>query len=248
MSRKKFIESMGATCKNWYWSWSFINEKEKFIIFGCWDVNTQGNISLILNRDWEKDRKGKRPPGYSQAIEHIELVRKHGYALKTFPMEYSEQNINEDSATPVIKSFIPELTEKKLIKIGAGWYASDNKMTDQSPEEVISPSKYIEGKLKKVYVNKYERDNNARIKCIEHYGYECFVCGFDFEKFYGDIGVKYIHVHHKVPVAEIKKTYEVDPIADLVPLCPNCHAMVHRTTPPLKIEQLVEILQLDGSS
>lgn len=50
MSRKKFIESHGATCKNWNWSWSFINDAEKFIIFGAWDVYDDGNMSQILAR------------------------------------------------------------------------------------------------------------------------------------------------------------------------------------------------------
>ena len=53
MSRKKFIESQGATCKNWTWSWSFINEAKKFIIFGAWDVYDEGNMTLIFSEDWK---------------------------------------------------------------------------------------------------------------------------------------------------------------------------------------------------
>ncbi len=45
MSRKEFIESVDATCKNWQWSWSFINETERFIVFGAWDRNT----NLVLH-------------------------------------------------------------------------------------------------------------------------------------------------------------------------------------------------------
>ena len=52
LTRKQFIESQGATCRNWTWSWSFINEKEKVIIFGAWDVRTEGNTSLILSKSW----------------------------------------------------------------------------------------------------------------------------------------------------------------------------------------------------
>lgn len=87
---------------------------------------------------------------------------------------------------------------------------------------------FTEGNTTQVLVNKYERNQQARKKCIDYYGYKCKVCGFDFEKKYGEIGKNYIHVHHVVPIHEIKKDYDVNPITDLIPVCPNCHAMLHR--------------------
>ena len=66
----------------------------------------------------------------------------------------------------------------------------------------------------------------------------CSVCGFDFQKQYGAIGKNFIHVHHIVPVSQMGDGYVVDPIKDLIPVCPNCHAMIHRTDPPLTIEEL----------
>jgi 5-methylcytosine-specific restriction protein A len=63
-------------------------------------------------------------------------------------------------------------------------------------------------------------------------------CLFDFKEKYGGIGERYIHVHHLKPLAEIKKEYELDPIKDLRPICPNCHAIIHRRQPALTIEQL----------
>lgn len=86
----------------------------------------------------------------------------------------------------------------------------------------------FEGILKKVYVNHYERDREARNKCIEAHGCKCSVCGMDFEKMYGELGKGFIHVHHIVPISTIGKEYKIDPINDLVPVCPNCHAMLHR--------------------
>jgi len=41
---------------------------------------------------------------------------------------------------------------------------------------------------------------------------------------------------------DIKDEYEVDPINDLRPVCPNCHAMLHRKKPPLTIEELETII------
>jgi 5-methylcytosine-specific restriction protein A len=69
------------------------------------------------------------------------------------------------------------------------------------------------------------------------------VCGFDFEKSYGEIGKGFIHVHHKVDIATIGKSYQVDPINDLIPVCPNCHAMLHTEKPAMDIETLRQIIQ-----
>lgn len=85
-----------------------------------------------------------------------------------------------------------------------------------------------EGKLQKVFVNKYERSAIARDKCIEMYGWKCSVCQMDFESVYGEVGRDFIHVHHIVPLSQIGLEYKVDYAKDLVTVCPNCHAMLHR--------------------
>lgn len=106
------------------------------------------------------------------------------------------------------------------------------------PDELELGQKYVEGARKQVRVNAYERDPRARKKCIEHYGFNCFVCGFNFEKKYGEIGKSFIHVHHLKPLALTDGEYEIDPIDDLRPVCPNCHAMLHRPENILSIEEL----------
>jgi len=95
------------------------------------------------------------------------------------------------------------------------------------PDEITQP--FTEGATKTITVNSYERNTKARKACIEKYGINCFVCTFDFEKFYGARGQGYIHVHHLTPISEVGKEYEIDPIKDLRPVCPNCHAMLHRS-------------------
>ena len=109
------------------------------------------------------------------------------------------------------------------------------------PDEV-NEQKYVEGSVHPVAVNRYERDPKARSKCIQHYGALCQVCDFDFGKTYGPLGDGFIHVHHIVPVSEIGTEYEVHPIEDLRPVCPNCHAMLHKRTPPLSIKQLRHLI------
>jgi hypothetical protein len=105
-------------------------------------------------------------------------------------------------------------------------------------EEIQNPEIYIEGATKEIYINIYERDIKARNKCIEHYGCSCVVCNFNFSDKYGEVGNNFIHVHHLIQLSDIGKEYKVDPIKDLRPVCPNCHAMIHRTKNPLSIENL----------
>lgn len=109
-------------------------------------------------------------------------------------------------------------------------------------DEIDDSEGYSEGALKQVYVNSYERDPKAREKCIKVHGCKCAVCGMDFERMYGELGKGFIHVHHIVPLSEIREEYKVDPVNDLIPVCPNCHAMLHRNTPPCSIEKLKEII------
>ncbi len=111
------------------------------------------------------------------------------------------------------------------------------------PEEVINPEKYIEGATKQINVNVHERNSVARMKCIEYYGVSCIICGFNFEEIYGSVGKEFIHVHHLIELREINEEYEVDPIEDLRPICPNCHAIVHKRKPAYSIKEMNRIIR-----
>ncbi len=106
------------------------------------------------------------------------------------------------------------------------------------PEQIENPEEYYEGVSKPITVNAYERNPKVRSACIEHYGAKCIICGFSFQEKYGDIGKDFIHVHHIKPLGEIGAEYKVDPINDLCPVCPNCHAMFHMRKPPFSINEL----------
>jgi hypothetical protein len=110
------------------------------------------------------------------------------------------------------------------------------------PEEVLEPDKYLEGAVKRISVNAYERSPGARRECIEAFGTDCQVCGINFGQTYGKIGNGFIHVHHLKPLAEAGEQYELDPITDLRPVCPNCHAMLHKRKPPYSVEELKGIV------
>ena len=48
----------------------------------------------------------------------------------------------------------------------------------------------------------------------------------------------FIHIHHVIDISIIGKEYEINPKNDLVPVCPNCHAMLHKQKPALSVEEL----------
>jgi predicted HNH restriction endonuclease len=100
----------------------------------------------------------------------------------------------------------------------------------------------FEGNPTEVRQTRYERNPYARRECPKIHGYSCKVCEFDFEKCFGTIGKQFMHVHHLKKISSIGEAYQVDPVKDLVPVCPNCHAMLHKENPPIKIEKLKEII------
>lgn len=100
-----------------------------------------------------------------------------------------------------------------------------------------------EGAKKTVLVNRYERNRQARRKCLAHHGTACVVCGIDFGSAYDGIADGFIHVHHVTPISAIGVEYELDPVTDLVPVCPNCHAMLHHgVSEPRSVDELKALL------
>ncbi len=111
-----------------------------------------------------------------------------------------------------------------------------------SADEFEDPALYPEGEKVQVTASAYERNPVARQKCIDHYGAKCYVCGFDYGRTYGDLGVGRIQVHHLTPFGDGSKPRETNPIADLRPVCANCHWMLHRRSPPVAIADLKHIV------
>lgn len=99
---------------------------------------------------------------------------------------------------------------------------------EKSLEETLNKQELLtEGEKTEVFSVKYERNPKARALCLAHYGYNCRVCGMSFEDTYGSEFKNIIEVHHIVPVSQIGESYVVDPINDLIPVCPNCHTAIH---------------------
>jgi len=136
---------------------------------------------------------------------------------------------------------IPDNVAKELEILWEGFTHSKSFAFPEEVEE--AQGEIFEGVVKRVSVNAYERSPEARRKCIEHYGVTCQVCGFNFEKIYGEVGKDFIHAHHLKQISEIGETYQIDPVQDLRPVCPNCHAIIHKRNPPYTIEEVKRFLE-----
>jgi 5-methylcytosine-specific restriction enzyme A len=119
-----------------------------------------------------------------------------------------------------------------------------NQTTDfLSAGEIPPEALLMEGATKTILVDVYERNPRARRECIAEFGAICAICCFDFAARYGQIGHGFIHVHHLREIASVGEAYAVNPKTDLRPVCPNCHAMLHKRSPAFGIDELRAMLR-----
>ncbi|MFF3024561.1 HNH endonuclease [Gottfriedia sp. NPDC057948] len=119
------------------------------------------------------------------------------------------------------------------------WNLVDIIFEDIESEKAEEESYYTDGAVKKYYGKRFERNPENRRKAIEIHGLNCFACGFNFEKVYGERGMDFIEVHHLKPLSTLGEEVIINPKEDLVPVCSNCHRMIHRRKDHvLSIEEL----------
>lgn len=119
------------------------------------------------------------------------------------------------------------------------------------PEEIEEEYgiKLKEGYKKQIIVNAYERNIEARNRCLAYYRklnngrIRCEVCGFDFGKIYGKEFEGKIHIHHLKEISLIGEEYEIDAEKDLIPICPNCHMVAHSRKPAITPEKIRDLLE-----
>ena len=132
----------------------------------------------------------------------------------------------------IMKSIVTNILQKDIL-------------LEEPYETIISG---VEGKPKQYYVIKYERNPLNRKAALKLHGYKCAVCGFDFEKVYGELGKNFIEVHHTKPLYSLEEEVVVDPKKDLVCVCSNCHRMLHRKKGEiLTVEELKKIVEYNIS-
>lgn len=203
------------------------------------NIGIAGRTGHDYNNHWDRDKLiwfGKNQSHYQQ--QAIKNLISYSFRVLVF---YRSEDRSPFTYAGVGRP-LPQLDIERPVRIDWTFNSDDN--TDQLSvrDESSIDSKHKEGACIKVSVNRYERDPKARSACIEHYGVVCKVCDFNFESIYGNLGEGFIHVHHIKPISEIGESYIVDPVKDLVPVCPNCHAMLHRKVPILAINELKKII------
>lgn len=141
------------------------------------------------------------------------------------------------SSEEVYSRIVSQLAEGELTERSYVEQSGDDESVNDEYES------FEEGSKSKVYTTKYERDPRLRRQAIAIHGTICKACAFDFEERYGELGKGFIHIHHIEPLFKGEEPRKVNPKTDLVPLCPNCHAMVHRQrSKTLSIEELKELM------
>jgi len=180
-----------------------------------WEAKTNSNINQPLIR-----KMTANSPDYNIYL----FTRTNNFLPFTYEGNMIAKEYSETIPVKIIWSF-------------RNPYNLNNELTNT---KAFEPFELYEGKRNEIILNKFERNPLARRICIKQYGYSCQICSFNFYSTYGEIGKDFLHVHHIVPISEIGKNYKIDPIKDLIPVCPNCHAMIHRHKERLSIEDIKE--------
>ena len=159
----------------------------------------------------------------------LEIVN-HNHIQQWFPQQ-SGISIKQEVLEKLESNWFNFITKNKYIK---------NSFVSNDVTTNINET-FQEGKSKNITQTRYERNPEARKRCLNHYGFSCKVCDFNFEQHFGEVDKGFIHVHHINQIADIGKEYEINPIKDLIPVCPNCHAMIHSKRPAFTIEEIKKI-------
>ena len=196
-----------------------------------WNPNAPAKTTLYVDVDWDSvlSIEGGDQP---LAVKRLEALRPPW----TWTVQRSGVQIPEELATKLERTWARHYRRQTGHSPGFRMVAAH----DFGPVGV--PGGYFEGAVLPVQVNRYERSVRARQDCIRLKGLDCAVCGFNFERAYGSIGRDFIEVHHCIPLAHLGKGYVLNPSRDLVPVCPNCHAMLHRKDPPYTVDYLRRVV------
>jgi 5-methylcytosine-specific restriction enzyme A len=121
-------------------------------------------------------------------------------------------------------------------RLAVGLFALMPVQSEEEPDGQLAG--YPEGAKTTITVNRYERDRRNRAAALAIHGYRCKGCDHLMSEEYGDIAATLIEVHHTTPIHMLGLGYVINPEADLVPLCPNCHSVAHTRNPPLSIDEI----------
>lgn len=212
-------------------------------IYAIVQVLDTPELRKSTKKDYWEDEGDRHEIRYRVSIRYIKRLLNNPILLEDLDLTEEENDYHLINGQQGSTMPLNPLAFNKIVDMVGGWNTFEfGEDTQIFPEELSEDEPILEGAKKQITVNAYERNPLARQKCLDHYGYNCNVCNFNFSDVYGNIGNDFIHVHHLKELNQICEAYEVDPIKDLRPVCPNCHAMLHKRKPAFSLEELKEKL------
>jgi len=197
--------------------------------FGCGIIGKSIEDPESQKKDW-----------YCEIIKYNEFQYPVLYKIEN---EYLEE-VLESKKNNYWRFGVREISETIYKKILSKANLRDYFVILPKDTEELESYDFLDGERKVRFSSYYERNQFYRNKAIKIHGLTCMVCGFNFEKFYGEIGKGYINVHHNKPISKSGPT-KINPEMDMSVLCSNCHAMLHRNKCiTLKIDQLKKMITL----
>lgn len=205
--------------------------------------------NMIHSMGCANEEKKKQAVAYSSAMLHRNgQIKMHINGNEVNPQDYNTWPNNWNqlqlriTRAPILAEHHDQFDYNDLaIFWGGSVLGMILSLLDIVPVEESAVLGAKEGDVHIILSKRYERNKINRTACLLAKGTSCSICGMDFKSTYGEIGSGFIHVHHIIPVSRMGNGYILDPVKDLSPVCPNCHAMLHKTDPPLEIEQLKEM-------
>lgn len=195
-----------------------------------WKQGERSHFKRVKSRNGyylpDKDPQGKLWP----------IVRELNSAVfsRMGELKYKLARNSREEYQPAVLEFLRQELKQPVPEPGT--YLRLSKKEDESKV-------FYEGARKQISVKTYERNRLAREECLKHHGSRCQVCEQYMSDIYGSAAVGLIHVHHLRPISEVQENCPVKPEKDLIPVCPNCHAVIHRRKPPYTIEEVKGFLE-----
>jgi 5-methylcytosine-specific restriction protein A len=196
-------------------------KNDNIFYFGEFQYISDGRTRLLWNKDFAELIATKYPEHFNACVDGIE----------------------ENLDFPILKFNRSGVDTYNIFFIDP---VNIDKINQDVESDLIEEYGYAEGTIREYFGKRFERDARNRKRAIEIHGYNCGVCNFNFESVYGQHGTGFIEVHHVKPISDFEGQEQIiNPETDLVPLCSNCHRMIHRyRNEILSIEDLKQKMKI----